>query len=203
MLLNSNNTVSNGGTISNSFGTGATGITIVPGYTGSVTNSGTINVITTGTAPTTSGQYGILLMNGNNVNFNGTAANASTSLTTSNVIGLLSPGELVSSATGFTTGTYVVSQSSGTPGGAGVYVLSQPDVRSFDQRRDQRHGIEFRRLGIGHDANGDFGDRHHFAGQYRCRKRRSDGHKNCQPNIRRPPAVSVCTRQVSRRRQPA
>src|SRR5579864_8546860 len=94
VLLNSNNTISNSGTISNPFGTGATGITIVPGYTGSVTNSGTINVITTGTAPTTTGQYGILLMNGNNVTFTGTAANASTNLTTSNVVGVISPGEL-------------------------------------------------------------------------------------------------------------
>src|SRR5215469_2058357 len=69
VLLNSNNTVSNAGLISNSFGTGAIGINIVPTFTGSVTNSGTINVITTGTAPTTTGQYGILLMNGNAVTF--------------------------------------------------------------------------------------------------------------------------------------
>ncbi len=131
ILLNSNNAVSNAGTISNGGGAGAIGVEIVPGFTGSMTNSGTINVITTGTAPTTAGQYGILLMNGNDVAFTGTAANAATSLTASSVIGVLSPGDVVSGATGFVNGTYIVSQSSGTPGGAGVYVLSQPVTAAF------------------------------------------------------------------------
>ena len=149
VLLNSNNTISNSGTISNPFGTGATGITIVPGYTGSVTNSGTINVITTGTAPTTSGQFGILLMNGNNVNFNGTAATASTSLTASSVVGVIEPGELISSATGVTNGTFIVNQSSGTAGGAGVYVLSQPTTAALNNTAFSATGSNFVASGSG------------------------------------------------------
>ena len=149
VLLNSNNFISNSGTISNSFGTAATGITIVPGYTGSVTNSGTINVITTGVAPTTSGQYGILLMNGSSVNFNGTAATASTSLTAANVVGVIEPGELISSATGITNGTFIASQSSGTPGGAGVYVLSQPTTGALSTAAFTATGSNFVASGSG------------------------------------------------------
>ena len=110
VLLNSSNAVANSGTISNAGGSGAIGLEIVPGFTGSVNNSGTINVITTGTSPTTTGQFGILLMNGNNISFTGTAANAATSLTASSVVGVIMPGDLVSGATGFANGTYIVSQ---------------------------------------------------------------------------------------------
>jgi hypothetical protein len=61
VTLNSNNTVSNSGTISNSVGTGAIGVNITAGNTGSFTNIGTINVPGTGTPPTSTGQFGILL----------------------------------------------------------------------------------------------------------------------------------------------
>ncbi len=149
VLLNSNNSISNSGTISNSAGNGATGITIVPGYTGSVTNSGTINVITTGTAPTTTGQYGILLMSPNSVTFTGTAANNSTSLTASDVIGVISTGEVVSGATGFTTGTYVAGQSSGTPGGNGAYVLNQATAAALSNEALSATGSNFVATGSG------------------------------------------------------
>jgi hypothetical protein len=149
VLLNSNNTISNSGTISNSFGNGAVGITVVPGYVGSVTNSGTINVITTGTSPTTTSQYGILLMNPNTVTFTGTAATNSASLTASDVIGVISQGELVSGATGFNTGTYIASQTSGTPGGNGVYVLNQSTTAAITSEALSATGSNFVGTGSG------------------------------------------------------
>lgn len=149
VLLNSSNSVSNAGLIANSFGTGATGITIVPGYTGSVTNSGTISVVTAGTAPTTTGQYGILLMNGNTVNFTGTAANGSTTLTTSSVVGVLSPGEVVSGATGFASGAYIVNQSSGTPGSNGTYVLNLPTTAAISSSPLSATGATIQATGTG------------------------------------------------------
>jgi autotransporter-like protein len=149
VLLNSNNAVANSGTISNAGGSGAIGLEIVPGFTGSVNNSGTINVITTGTSPTTTGQFGILLMNGNNISFTGTAANAATSLTASSVVGVIMPGDLVSGATGFANGTYIVSQTSGTPGGTGVYVLSQPVTAALSNAALSATGASFQAIGSG------------------------------------------------------
>ena len=153
VLLNSNNTVSNAGLISNSFGTGAIGINIVPTFSGSVTNSGTINVITSGTAPTTSSQYGILLMNGNAVNFTGTAATNSTSLSTTSVVGILKPGDVVAGATGFSSGTYIVSQSSGTPGSAGTYVISQPTTAAISGAPLSASGVVVQASGSGTSLN--------------------------------------------------
>ncbi len=153
VLLNSNNTVSNAGLISNSFGSGAIGINIVPTFTGSVTNSGTINVITTGTAPTTSGQYGILLMNGNAVSFTGTAATNSTSLSTTSVVGILKPGDVVAGATGFSSGTFIVSQSSGTPGSAGTYILSQPTTAAISGAPLSASGVVIQATGTGTSLN--------------------------------------------------
>jgi hypothetical protein len=66
VTLNSNNAVSNSGAISNSVGTGAIGINIVGGNSGSFTNIGAIDVPGTGTPPTSTGQFGILL-NGSGV----------------------------------------------------------------------------------------------------------------------------------------
>jgi hypothetical protein len=153
VLLNSSNTVSNSGTISNSFGTSAIGINIVPTFTGSVNNAGTINVITTGTAPTTTGQYGILLMNGNSVTFTGTAATNSTTLTTTSVVGILKPGDVVAGATGFTSGTYIVSQSSGTPGSAGTYVISQPTAAAITSAPLSASGVVIEGTGTGTSLN--------------------------------------------------
>ena len=59
--LDSNNTVTNNGTISNSIGTGARGVHILAGFTGGFTNAGTINVPGTGTPLTSSNQFGVLL----------------------------------------------------------------------------------------------------------------------------------------------
>lgn len=153
VLLNSNNSVSNAGLISNAGGTGAIGINIVPTFTGSVSNSGTINVITTGTAPTTSGQYGILLMNGNSVTFTGTAATNSTSLSTTSVVGILKPGDVVAGATGFASGTYIVNESSGTPGSAGTYVLSAPTTAAISAAPLSATGVVVEATGSGTSLN--------------------------------------------------
>ena len=53
-----------------------------------------------------------------------TASGAGTNLTVSAVTGLISIGETLGTTTGITAGTTIVSQTSGTPGGAGVYVTS-------------------------------------------------------------------------------
>jgi hypothetical protein len=53
-----------------------------------------------------------------------TASGSGTNLTVSSVTGLISIGETLGTTTGITAGTTVVSQTSGTPGGAGVYVTS-------------------------------------------------------------------------------
>lgn len=53
-----------------------------------------------------------------------TATGSGTNLTTSAVTGLISPGDTISGA-GVPAGTTIISQTSGTPGGAGVYVTSQ------------------------------------------------------------------------------
>jgi hypothetical protein len=45
-------------------------------------------------------------------------------LTVSAVTGYITPGETLGTTTGITAGTTIVSQTSGTPGGAGVYVTS-------------------------------------------------------------------------------
>lgn len=153
VLLNSSNTVSNSGTISNSFGSGAVGINIVPTFTGAVNNAGTINVITTGTAPTTTGQFGILLMNGNSVTFTGTAATNSTTLTTTSVVGILKPGDVVAGATGFAGGTFIVNQSSGTPGSAGTYVLSAPTTAAISSAPLSASGVVIEATGTGTSLN--------------------------------------------------
>lgn len=57
------------------------------------------------------------------VSFTGTGSG--TNLTVSTVTGLIQPGEVLS-GTGVPAGTFVVSQTSGSPGGAGVYVTSLP-----------------------------------------------------------------------------
>lgn len=53
-----------------------------------------------------------------------TASGSGTNLTVSAVTGLISVGETLGTTTGITAGTTIVSQTSGTPGGAGVYVTS-------------------------------------------------------------------------------
>lgn len=53
-----------------------------------------------------------------------TASGSGTNLTVSAVTGVLTPGETLGTTTGITAGTTIVSQTSGTPGGAGVYVTS-------------------------------------------------------------------------------
>ena len=53
-----------------------------------------------------------------------TATGAGTNLTVSAVTGLITVGETLGTTTGITAGTTIVSQTSGTPGGAGVYVTS-------------------------------------------------------------------------------
>jgi hypothetical protein len=53
-----------------------------------------------------------------------TATGAGTNLTTSAVTGLITVGETLGTTTGITAGTTILSQTSGTPGGAGVYVTS-------------------------------------------------------------------------------
>jgi hypothetical protein len=66
VILNSNNNVSNSGTISNAVGTGAIGVNLMAGNSGSFTNVGTIDIPATGSPPTSTGQFGILL-NGSGV----------------------------------------------------------------------------------------------------------------------------------------
>lgn len=53
-----------------------------------------------------------------------TATGSGTNLTVSAVTGLITVGETLGTTTGITAGTTIVSQTSGTPGGAGVYVTS-------------------------------------------------------------------------------
>jgi len=54
-----------------------------------------------------------------------TGTGSGSNLTASAVTGLILPGEVVTGS-GVPTGTLVLSQASGTPGGAGVYVTSAP-----------------------------------------------------------------------------
>jgi uncharacterized protein with beta-barrel porin domain len=61
VTLNSNNIVSNSGTISNSVGISAIGVQINGVDTGSFTNKGIINVPGTGSPPTSTAQFGVLL----------------------------------------------------------------------------------------------------------------------------------------------
>lgn len=58
-----------------------------------------------------------------------TGTGAGTNLTTTAVAGLISVGDTVT-GTGIPAGTTIVSQTSGTPGGAGVYVTSQATTAS-------------------------------------------------------------------------
>ncbi len=53
-----------------------------------------------------------------------TATGSGTNLTTSAVTGFIRVGDVVVSGAGIPAGTTIVSQTSGTPGGAGVYVTS-------------------------------------------------------------------------------
>jgi len=53
-----------------------------------------------------------------------TASGSGTNLTVSAVTGLITVGETLGTTTGIPAGTTIVSQTSGTPGGAGVYVTS-------------------------------------------------------------------------------
>lgn len=59
-----------------------------------------------------------------------TATGSSTNLTVSSVTGYISPGDIIPFQTGIPSGTLIVSQSSGTFGGAGVYVTSKPTTVS-------------------------------------------------------------------------
>jgi hypothetical protein len=61
--------------------------------------------------------------------FTGTANSVSTQLIASGFTGMISIGDVVS-GTGITAGTTVVSQASGTPGGAGLYNLSHSNTCS-------------------------------------------------------------------------
>ena len=53
-----------------------------------------------------------------------TASGSGTNLTVSAVTGVITVGETLGTTTGITAGTTILSQTSGTPGGAGVYVTS-------------------------------------------------------------------------------
>lgn len=53
-----------------------------------------------------------------------TATGSGTNLTVSAVTGFISPGDTLSTQTGIAAGTTIISQTSGTTGGAGVYVTS-------------------------------------------------------------------------------
>ena len=67
------------------------------------------------------------LASGGDATFTGTGS--STNLTTTSVTGTIYPGDYIS-GTGVTAGTTIVSQTSGTPGGAGVYVTSASTTSS-------------------------------------------------------------------------
>ncbi len=64
ITVNSSNNVVNNGTISNLIGTDAVGVQLTGGFTGSFTNNGTINLPGTGTPPTSTGQFGIVVTPG-------------------------------------------------------------------------------------------------------------------------------------------
>lgn len=58
-----------------------------------------------------------------------TGTGSGSNLTASSVAGLIQPGEVLS-GTGVPSGTTIISQTSGSPGGAGVYVTSGPTTAS-------------------------------------------------------------------------
>ena len=62
--------------------------------------------------------------------FTASAGTPSTQLVVTSVTGFISPGDQIISGTGATAGTVVVSQISGTPGGAGTYLLSAANTTS-------------------------------------------------------------------------
>lgn len=59
-----------------------------------------------------------------------TATGSGTNLTTSAVAGVIKSGDALLTGTGVPAGTTIISQTSGTPGGAGVYVTSQATTAS-------------------------------------------------------------------------
>jgi hypothetical protein len=59
-----------------------------------------------------------------------TGTGSGTSLTTTSVSGIILVGDAVNSGSGVPAGTTIVSQTSGTPGGAGIYVTSQATTSS-------------------------------------------------------------------------
>ena len=62
--------------------------------------------------------------------FTASAGTPATQLVVTSVTGFISPGDQIISGTGATAGTVVVSQISGTPGGAGTYLLSAANTTS-------------------------------------------------------------------------
>jgi baseplate J-like protein len=73
------------------------------------------------------GTYNVTLAHTLGANFTGTGSG--TNLTASSVVGKISVGDVVT-GTGVPANTTIVSQSSGTPGGAGVYVTSNATTSS-------------------------------------------------------------------------
>ncbi len=62
--------------------------------------------------------------------FTATAGTPSTQLVVTSVTGIIKPGDQIVSGTGLTAGTVILSQVSGTPGGAGTYLLSATNTAS-------------------------------------------------------------------------
>jgi len=145
VTINSNNTVSNSGTISNSVGTNGVGVDIIGGNMGSFTHMGTISAGSTSTV-TLAGQYGVLLNAPTNPSFTGTTSG--TNLTASSVTGVIAVGDVVA-GTNIPSGTYIVSQTSGTPGGAGVYVISQAATATVSNASLTAGGPSFTGTGSG------------------------------------------------------
>jgi hypothetical protein len=62
--------------------------------------------------------------------FTASAGSPATQLVVTSVTGIIAPGDQIVSGTGATVGTVIVSQISGTPGGAGTYQLSASNTTS-------------------------------------------------------------------------
>lgn len=83
-----------------------------------------------------------------------TATGSGTNLTVSSVTGLISIGETIS-GTGVPAGTTIVSQTSGTTGGAGVYVTSQATTASAATVTSFGYVLNVTAVGSGNLAIGD------------------------------------------------
>lgn len=89
--------------------------------------SNAASLIATGlnSAPTTDASFTASM----GASFTGSAGSPATHLVVTSVTGFISPGDVVS-GTGITVGTTIVSQISGTTGGAGTYLLSATNTAS-------------------------------------------------------------------------